>query len=243
MLKELSEGDKIEFKEILLLSEEQTGKRPSTYASQILDFDKDDDNVISVSMPVSKGHLVPLPKGSVFDTYFYTEKGLYRCKCRILDRIKTDNIYSINISMETELKKFQRRQYFRLEKTIPIIYTELSDKEFTALLETKKLSEDFLHAERYAEGTCLDISGGGMRFVGSKMIETGWKLILIFQIVVGGKEIKFRLPATVRMSFSLPNDSTKYEHRVEFENISKEYREILIKYIFEEERMMRKSAK
>lgn len=88
MLKGLSEGDKIEFKEILLLSEEQTGKRPSTYASQILDFDKDDDNVISVSMPVSKGHLVPLPKGSVFDTYFYTEKGLYRCKCRILDRIK-----------------------------------------------------------------------------------------------------------------------------------------------------------
>ena len=52
MLKGLSEGDKIEFKEILLLSEEQTGKRPSTYASQILDFDKDDDNVISVSMPV-----------------------------------------------------------------------------------------------------------------------------------------------------------------------------------------------
>ena len=44
MLKGLSEGDKIEFKEILLLSEEQTGKRPSTYASQILDFDKDDDN-------------------------------------------------------------------------------------------------------------------------------------------------------------------------------------------------------
>lgn len=74
MLKGLSEGDKIEFKEILLLSEEQTGKRPSTYASQILDFDKDDDNVISVSMPVSKGHLVPLPKGSVFDTYFYTER-------------------------------------------------------------------------------------------------------------------------------------------------------------------------
>ena len=50
MLKGLSEGDKIEFKEILLLSEEQTGKRPSTYASQILDFDKDDDNVISVSL-------------------------------------------------------------------------------------------------------------------------------------------------------------------------------------------------
>lgn len=82
--------------------------------------------------------------------------------------------------METELKKFQRRQYFRLEKTIPIIYTELSDEEFTALLETKKLSEDFLHAERYAEGTCLDISGGGMRFVGSKMIETGMKLFTYF---------------------------------------------------------------
>ena len=55
------------------------------------------------------------------------------------------------------------------------------------------------------------------------MIETGIKLLLIFQIFVGGKEIKFRLPATVRMSFSLPNDSTKYEHRVEFENISKEF--------------------
>lgn len=40
-----------------------------------------------------------------------------------------------------------------------------------------------------------------MRFVGRKMIETGIKLLLIFQIFVGGKEIKFRLPATVRMSF------------------------------------------
>lgn len=242
MIKGLSEGDKIEFREILLLSEEQTGRRPSTYASQILDFDEDDDSVMSVAMPVSKGRLVPLPKGGVFDTYFYTEKGLYRCKCRILDRVKTGNIYSINILMETELKKFQRRQYFRLEKTIPIIYTELSDEEYMALLETKRLSEDFMHAERYAEGTGLDISGGGMRFVGRKIIETGNKLMLIFQIVAGGKEVKFRLPATVRMSFSLPNDSSRYEHRVEFENISKEYRELLIKYIFEEERRMRKST-
>ena len=33
----------------------------------------------------------------------------------------------------------------------------------------------------------------------------------------------------------------QYEHRVEFRNISKENREMLIKYIFQEERKIRKN--
>lgn len=239
MIKGLSEGDKIEFKEILLKSEEQAGKKPEVYVSQIFECDEYDDT-INVAMPISKGKLVPLPKNSEFNTFFYTSKGLYQCRCKVIDKFKVGNIYTMKISMETEMKKYQRRQYYRLEKTMGLIYTHLTQKEYITMLETRKLPEDLMSRERYAEGTALDISGGGIRFVGKHLVPAKEKLLVVFEVVTQNGPVKFRLPATVILSFETTGRSGRYEHRIEFENISNEYREILIKYIFEEERRMRK---
>lgn len=242
MIKVLSEGDRIEFKEILLKAEEHAGKKANTYVSQIFDFDEKDDS-IRVAMPISKGKLIPLPKDEVFDTFFYTSKGLYKCRSRVIDRYKVNNIYTLKISLETELQKYQRRQYFRLEKTMSLIYSTISDEEYIKMLETRKIPDEMMLSERYTEGTSLDISGGGMRFVGKKLIPTKQKVFIIFDIFTSSGQVKFKLPATVVLSFEVPNQLNKFEHRVEFENISKEYREILIKFIFEEERKARKGIK
>lgn len=242
MIKGLAEGNRIEFKEILLKAEEQAGRKAGIYVSQIFDFD-DKDDTIRVAMPISKGKLIPLPKDEVFDTYFYTSKGLYQGRCRVIDRLKTGNIYTMKVSLETELKKYQRRQYYRLEKTISLIYSPISDNEYIEMLETRKMPENLMQSERYAEGTALDISGGGIRFVGKNHVPTNQKMLVIFDIFTSSGQVKFRLPANVVLSFELPNRANRFEHRVEFENISKEYREILIKYIFEEERKMRKGTK
>ena len=72
---------------------------------------------------------------------------------------------------------------------------------------------------------------------------TNKKMLVILDIFTASGHVKFRLPANVVLSLEVPDRAYRFEHRNEFENISKEYREILIKYIFEEERKMRKGSK
>lgn len=75
------------------------------------------------------------------------------------------------------------------------------------------------------------------------MIEKARKLIVQFDIVSSGGPIRYCLPAKVIMSFELPDRINRFEHRIEFAGITSESRELLIKYIFEEERKMRKNSR
>ena len=233
----LSEGDKIEFRDIVSQEDLDAGIKPRVYVSQIYEFTG--NNIIKTAMPISKGKLVPLDKGRKYDTFFFTSKGIYQCITRIINRSKSDKLYTLEIEQVTELKKFQRRQYFRLEKTIPIYYAELSDEDYLSILKTHHFPESMRDIDMFENADTLDISGGGMRFVGKRQIETGKRMLIMFDINDRERQIKFRLPATVILSFKVPNRIGMYEHRIEYENITREYRELLIKYIFEEERKKR----
>lgn len=234
----LSAGDKIEFRDKISKEDLSLGIKPKIYVSQIFDFT--DEGYINVAMPISKGKLVPLERGRQFDVFFYTSKGIYQCKAKIMNRRKSDNLYTLEILLTTELEKFQRRQYFRLEKTLPIYYAELSEEDYQVILETHQFPEDMKNINLFSQANTLDISGGGMRFVGRTQIAQGKKVLVMFDIDEHGKPIKYRLPATVILSFGVRGKTGVFEHRIEFENITKEYRELLIRYIFEEERKKRK---
>ena len=242
MNKILKEGDRIEFKDILKPSDEEAGKKANVYVSQIFEFDEEED-IIRVAMPIMKGNLIPLPKDGMFETFFFASKGLYRCKSKILERYKEGNVYAMRISLESELEKYQRRQYFRLEKSFSLLYSGMNDDEYLSIIETRNIPETLMEQTRYIEGVSLDISGGGMRFVGKSMIEPNSKIFIIFDIETSSENVRLRIPANVFLSFEIPGRGQKYEQRVEFENISKESREMLIKYIFEEERRMRKDGR
>lgn len=233
----LKTGDKIEFRDIISAESEAEGVKANTYVSQV--FEILPSGNINVAMPISKGQLVPLSRGKRFEAFFYTSKGIYHCRCLIEDRHKTDNFYTLEISLKTDLEKYQRRQYFRLEKTIPIYYVELTEEDYKSILETHHFPERLKNLNMFCEGTSLDISGGGMRFSGKVPVGNGKIVLVMFDVTDGEKTRKIRLPASVILSFKPPGRAGIYEHRVEFENITREYREILIRYIFEEERKQR----
>ncbi len=233
----LKAGDKIEFRDIISADEKAAGIKPNVYVSQI--FEIYPNGNINVAMPIARGQLVPLSKGKRFDTFFYTGKGIYQCRCVIENRHKTDNLYTLEISMQTELEKYQRRQYYRLEKTMPIYYAALTKEDYLSILETHHFPEGLKSLDMFCEGTSLDISGGGMRFAGRVHVETGQMVLVMFDVTDGDKNRKIRLPANVILSFKPPGRAGIYEHRIEFENITREYRELLIRYIFEEERKQR----
>ena len=135
----LAAGDKVEFRDSISKEDLKLGIKPKIYVSKIYDFT--DEGYINVAMPISKGKLVPLERGRIFDVFFYTSKGIYQCRAKIMNRSKSDNLYSLEILLVTELQKFQRRQYFRLEKTIPIYYAELSEEDYLSILETRRFPE------------------------------------------------------------------------------------------------------
>lgn len=234
----LAAGDKVEFRDSISKEDLKLGIKPKIYVSKIYDFT--DEGYINVAMPISKGKLVPLERGRIFDVFFYTSKGIYQCRAKIMNRSKSDNLYSLEILLVTELQKFQRRQYFRLEKTLPIYYAELSEENYLLILKTHQFPDDMKDINLFSQADTLDISGGGMRFVGRTQIAQGKKVLVMFDINEHGKPVKYRLPATVILSFGIRGRAGMFEHRIEFENITKEYRELLIRYIFEEERKKRR---
>lgn len=237
----ITEGNKIDFTEVLTQIQERDGMVANTYASQVLDIEENGN--LRVSMPIVRQRLVPLSKGKIYDACFYTSKGLYQSKVVIIDRFKNDNLYTMEIRLETDLAKYQRRQYYRLEKVLPVYYTSVSEEDYKFITENEEIPESLMDMSVYESGSTVDISGGGLRFVGGIQIERGDKMLVVFEVMVDGQTIKYMLLASVIMSFELPNSPKRFEHRVEFKNISDKHREILIKYIFEEERKIRKNRR
>lgn len=237
----ISEGDKIDFRDILTEEQVNGGVSPNVYVSQVFDFTENGN--LMVAMPMRQRNLVPLSKGQQYEIFFYTHKGLYQSIAVIVDRFKSGNVYSMEISLMSELRKYQRRQYYRLEKSIAVKYAQITEEEYEAFLRENTMPKRLQGAADFCDGTSLDISGGGLRFLGSQKIEKARKLVVQFDIVTSNGPVRYCLPAKVIMSFELPDRINFFEHRIEFFGISKDSRETLIKYIFEEERKMRKNAK
>lgn len=235
----ITEGNKIDFKDILSKEQLNGGLTPATYASQV--FEIRNDNILRVSMPIEHGRIIPLSKGKKFDAFFYTAKGLYQCRVIIIDRFKINNIYMMDIELLTEPVKYQRRQYYRLELNIPIRYMQITETESNVMANEEELPERLENLSEYHTGETIDISGGGLRFTGDTLVEKGNRLAVVFDIDYEGNIERYLLAADVIMSFAIPQHHGMYEHRVEFKDISKENREMLIKYIFQEERKIRKN--
>lgn len=235
----ITEGNKIDFKDILSKEQLNGGLTPATYASQV--FEIRNDNILRVSMPIEHGRIIPLSKGKKFDAFFYTAKGLYQCRVIIIDRFKINNIYMMDIEILTEPVKYQRRQYYRLELNIPVRYMQITETESNVMANEEELPERLENLSEYHTGDTIDISGGGLRFTGDTLVEKGNRLAVVFDIDYEGNIERYLLAADVIMSFAIPQHHGMYEHRVEFKDISKENREMLIKYIFQEERKIRKN--
>lgn len=235
----ITEGNKIDFKDILSKEQLNGGLTPATYASQV--FEIRNDNILRVSMPIEHGRIIPLSKGKKFDAFFYTAKGLYQCRVIIIDRFKINNIYMMDIELLTEPVKYQRRQYYRLELNIPVRYMQITETESNVMANEEELPERLGNLSEYHTGDTIDISGGGLRFTGDTLVEKGNRLAVVFDIDYEGNIERYLLAADVIMSFAIPQHHGMYEHRVEFKDISKENREMLIKYIFQEERKIRKN--
>jgi len=201
------------------------------YVSQILDIS---DNTFQAAMPIYEGHLVPLEVDSKYEVYFKTKKGLFNATCQVMGRSKTDRIYLVELKPISKLEKFQRREYFRFNTNIDANMCLLTEHEMKIFMQLFTVPEDYKNKRKNA--AIIDISGGGVKIVSNELYKKNDMVLIEFDVIVATSLRNINVPGKVIASSPSVNRVDLKEHRIEFYKISKEIRELIIKYIFEEQR-------
>ncbi len=239
----LSPGDRLEL--LRVASEEkknrfleQNSVESKVLLSQI--YDMMDDEQLKIAMPIVEGRVIPLPVNARYDVCFFTSGGLYKSRVVITDRYKEDGLYILVVELMSDLKKFQRRQYFRLECTLDIEYRQLEDSDVHKIKEDPELIRDIIEKEPFTAAIVLDISGGGVRFASEEKLEPDTNILVDLNISTESGQKVYGVMAKVLSSSRIINKEHMYEQRVEYLEIAGHTREAIIKFIFEQERRLRK---
>ena len=89
----------------------QSNEKPKTYISQIQDVLS--ENQLELVMPMEKTKLILLPMDKEYNLVIYSGNNLFQCLARIIDRYKSNNVYTLVVEMTSNLRKYQRREYYR----------------------------------------------------------------------------------------------------------------------------------
>ena len=222
--KYIATGSKVELHPIR--KDSNVEKSHISKVNQVLGDDK-----VEILMPVEDGKIVLLARNIPYDLVVYSSTGLYQCKVKASDRYKSGNIYIQQLELLTGIKKYQRREYYRYNCSVPVFSRSLTDEEKETLVW-----DDTLPGK---EGESIDLGGGGVRFYVRQEYELEELIICTLKLELKdgikniqalGKVLNIKQVPDVRM----------YEVRVQFEKISNKAREDIIQYIFEDERKRRK---
>ena len=176
------------------------------------------EDFLYISMPISKGYTVPLKPGSIVKIVFFKEKNTYSFKAEIIENI-WGKIPKIKIALKSPLKKIQRRKYYRLDAFIPTkFYPEKQEnKKYTGVIE--------------------NISGGGMLLAASLDLKIGD--IIKFRLNLKDYGVLDLKGKVVRKNKNEKSLKYNYLYGIYFMDINEKNRDIIIKYIFEEQRKLR----
>lgn len=230
-------GSKIELSEMKKVGDRVERK---TYQSQISDII--DDDTIQILMPVSEGKLIPLPEGAEYDAYLSSSSGLHTCKVSISRRFKSGNIYLLELDIISNISRYQRREYYRLEANLQFKFRQIDDLE-SVFFEKTKMEMDTLREKPMFDGITLDISGGGLRYVTQNRNEKGNSVMVYLILQFANQTKSYKAIGKVLSSTMLANKPGYFEERIEFITIAKEDREDIIKFIFEVERKRRQKER
>ena len=228
-------GNRIELQKVRRLREDEDSKR-KVYGSQLIDIISDDR--IEISMPMEKTKLILLPVGGEYDLYFFTTNGLYQCYARVVDRYKTNNMFLVQMELTSNLRKHQRREYYRFSCALEMNSRPLEREEVLAIeKDSAMLQSDILVPELPLQRSVIaDISGGGLRFVAEYAYEIDSLILCKYSLWLEGESKEYNLYGRVLDVKPIENRPGFYEHRVQYIHMDKDNREEIIKYIFHEER-------
>ncbi len=232
-------GDRIELQAVERSLEEKKAGVSKTYVSKVQDILSEDR--LEIAMPMEQMKLVLLPIDAEYNLFVYSASGVYQCFAQIKDRYKSNNIYLVVVELTTNMRKFQRREYYRFSCALEMGARPLEDDELDAV-EEKRIGPVY-DGKDLKKSIIVDISGGGLRFLSAQKYEPGSLVLCSYHLLKSGEKKEYSIAGKVLTVKPSENRPGIYEHRVQYHNMSEEVREDIIRFIFEEERKKQKNRK
>lgn len=209
-----------------------------TYATKLYEIVTED--TMEVLMPMEQGKLILLPVDQEFDAVFYGQNSLYQCVVRISDRYKSNNVYILLLELLSNLRKYQRREYYRFSCVLEMGSRNLEKEELESLEAVKSGTPQLQNGQTLKHSVIVDISGGGLRFISSERYEPESFIHCSYTLLNNGEKKQYDVVGKVLAVKEMENRRGTFEHRVQYYNMNSKVREEIIKYIFEEERKSRR---
>lgn len=233
-------GDKVELAAVHKKKYEDSDGTSRVYLSKVSDIVSEER--LEIIMPMEKTKLVLLPLDGEYEICFYAKAGIFECTARVIERYKTEGLYILLFELTSNLRKNQRREFYRFNCVLDIRSRKLTEEEASfGINKGMRTQEEIeLLESSLQKGVVVDISGGGLRFVSADNYEPEDMIYMTFSLPIKGIEKNYELVGKVLYENELENRKGQFEHRVQYAYIHNKDREEIIRYIFEEERKNRK---
>lgn len=191
------------------------------------------ENAAMIAAPINEGVVFPIHTGTGIYVYFIKKKenvtAVYRFKAIITGRGTSENLALLMIEAVSEIKKVQRRGYFRLDCSISVQFRQVE-------------SLNPVHSEGipYKKALASNLSGGGICLLLEDKVEVG-KLIEC-EIPAGEDKLIRFYGKIIRYDRNEPEGRFKYEAGIAYIKINENDREAVVKFIFDEQRKLRKKG-
>lgn len=232
--KYVTPGGAVELKAIDRGREPEDGRQHKSHRSQVLKVLT--ENRVEIAMPIMDGKLILLPVDGEYDMYFYGDNVVYQCNARVADRYRYNGQYVLVMDLTSNLRNYQRREYYRFSCALEMDSRELGEEEEISVAA----QEELLPELPLKSSVIVDISGGGLRFVAYYAYEVNSLILCKYRLQIEGREKEYRLVGKVLAVNELEKEPGVFDHRVQFVNVDPQEREEIIQYIFDEARKTHK---
>lgn len=219
----------------LIKSKSKPYDEARTYVSKVQDVVSTSEGlVVKALMPISEGHIVPLEIGSIYQMFFYMNDNVYESRGKIIARSKEMNLYLMDVLLERDVVKVQRREFYRLPCDMEMDVRELGFEEMLLFKANHKLPE--INKDNSIQGQLIDISANGLKFKCKERFEKDSWVITELPILLSDTQKSLIAAGKVIESSRVENVNDLYITRVQFKEMDKITRELIVKFVFEEQR-------
>jgi len=233
-------GSRVDLTSIERVKYDNAEDNKKVYETKVYDILSDDR--IEVLMPMEQSKLILLPVDSEYDVNVYEGKLLYQFDARIVDRYKSNNVYIIVLELTSNIRKIQRREFYRFSCALDMGSRELEQEEVEAV-EKRDKSTDAVPLNGtipLRRAIIVDISGGGIRFISNYKYDKDQLIYCKYNLNFETGKKEYCLVGKVLAVKEVEHKPGTFEHRVQYMDINMEEREEIIRYIFQEERKNRR---
>lgn len=193
------------------------------YKSLIQGHEKDS---FLIHVPTYRGSSLKLVKGDIVNLGIFTEKYKIAFETEVLGSVKENGLELYKLAMPRDIKKHERRDFFRVEVALDVKYELLKEKP-------RNLS-DLKDLELCKSALAIDLSGGGIMLKVNKAIPLRKYLLMEFNVGTKGRANYIKVLGQVMRGFTDCTGGIKRELiGVKFCQIDERTRDQIIRFVFE----------